>query len=211
MEAAADIKDRCGDFEAVFAGKDYLDPIKYSEIEAGSDVYDIQCTPTSILPSTPAGKLDFVEALEARGYIDKTQATKMLDYPDLKRDLDLETSAYDLISERLSDIMRGKRYIPPTPEMDLQLALKMSLQAILLSENRNVPPERIEKLREWRATVESYMPPPAPPAPPMGGPPMPPGMPPTGPGLPAPVFPEQVPMPPQEAVMAPPGMASQAA
>ena len=195
MEAAADLYEEVGDFEVIYPGKEFLDPIKYSEIAAGDDVYDIQCYPTSILPATPAGKLDFVEALEARGYIDKTQATKLLEFPDLRREMDLDLASVDVIDFRLSQIMLGKEYIPPTPEMDLMLALKRSLNAILLSENRNVPEERIELLRKWRDTVQEYLNQAAPPAPP--GPPGA-GGPPTGPGFPAPAE-----MPPNVPVVGP--------
>ncbi len=181
LEAAQDIYETKGDFEVIHAGKEHLMPIKYSEIAAATGTYEITVHPTSIMPSTPAGKLAMVESLEAKGYIDKEQAMKLLDFPDLKRELDLEMSWTDLIEDRIHNILADGKYVGPHPDMPLELALTKTLKALALAENRDVDEERVDLLRKFRTAIVDLKKRAAQQA----AAPVP-GVPPTGPGLPSP-------------------------
>ncbi len=179
MEAAEDIDANTkGGMEVMFTGKSYLQPIKYDDIRDPSGIYEIQVYPTSILPSTPAGKLSMVEALEARGYIDPDQAKKLLDFPDLKSEMDFDMAQRELIDDRIQKILDDGEYIAPHPDMDLQMGLERTLKALVHAENRGVPEAILDQLRKFRTALQDLLnkpnkPDPNQPPPAGGGMPMP--------------------------------------
>ncbi|NIN93987.1 MAG: hypothetical protein GTN93_02720, partial [Anaerolineae bacterium] len=57
------------------------------------DQYEMQVYPTSLLPTTPAGKLATVTEMLDKGLIPKEHALKLLSFPDVEAVVTLETAA----------------------------------------------------------------------------------------------------------------------
>lgn len=184
MEACEDVKDFWGDFEIVFAGRRAVEAIKFSDIVGDDDYYDLQCFSTSGLASSPAARLEEVEAYIQAGYYTREEGRVLMQLPDTGSAEAGPQRAYELVMDRIQRIVDDNDYLGPTPSMPLQLALQKSSEALMLAElmeqnpdeDRRIPPENVESLRLWRDTVVSLLqkeePPPPPPVDPMaaGGP-----------------------------------------
>jgi len=150
LDAAGDIYEDDGDFTETYPGKAWLEQIGYSDVLLeNEDDAQIQIFPTSILPETPAGKLAMVESLEARGYIDRAQSLKLLDFPDIDSEMSLELAPVELIDERIQRIVDEGVYLGPTPRMDLELALRRSVLAYQRAELRGIPDDRLDLLNQF--------------------------------------------------------------
>jgi hypothetical protein len=177
LEAADDIADETGDFELMYQDRKYMRGVKYSDIGKLTGPYEVQVFPTSIMPSTAAGRLGMVERFEAQGYIKKSQAIELLEFPDLKSETDFETAWDQLIDKRIHAMVSQNRYLAPHPDMPLDAAIERTLKALAHYEVEEVPDERLDHLRQFRAAAMDLLkskmtPPPAPVAPGPPGMPM---------------------------------------
>jgi hypothetical protein len=134
---------------ATYVSERDLERIAFEEIQGDSDEYVVQVFPTSALPNDPAGRFAYIEQLRAGQYIDQAQAKKLLDFPDVDAELDLDMAPIDLIDERLDRILSKGEYLGPHPRMDLELALKRSTLAYQRAELNGTPPERLELLGQF--------------------------------------------------------------
>ena len=183
------------------SGKRALRELNFTEVKMDRDAYELQVWPTSILPKTPAGRMQTVDDWEARGFIDKTEARMLLDFPDLDKSGNVSQSSFNAIQESLDRILDDGKYSPPDPFMSFDMAIALGLQAYLDAKVDGADPNTLKMLRRWvvdaRALKKKAMPPPPPPAAPPGAPPMgmPGGLPPGG-GPPMGAPPPGAPMPP---------------
>jgi hypothetical protein len=90
-----------------------------------------------------------VESLEARGYIDRAQSLKLLDFPDIDAEMSLELAPMELIDERIQKIIDGDEYLAPHPRMDLDMALKRSMLAYQRGEQRGLPEDKLDRLGQF--------------------------------------------------------------
>ena len=199
LEACEDIYDEEGDFEVLYPDRKFLRPMMYSEVRAKPGSYEIQCYPTSILPSTPAGKFTMLEAWQQSGFISPDEAKRLADIPDLKREMDIDQAPVDFIDGELSRIVEGEKVgtegpvFPPEPDQPIDLIIKRTVNWIYWARTQGAPDEILSELRVYRdaalaiqqdqskqaataaANAAAAMPPPG--MPPNGAPPMPQGAP----------------------------------
>jgi hypothetical protein len=186
----ADEKGNAKGYSVRMPDKKMVEAIDWLDIDLEEDKYVIQVFPVSSLPSTPAARQETVSEWEAKGWVDKAEARRLLDFPDLEQSSNLAVAALDDIDRTVDHILSGKGYLPPDPHQDLNLGIQRCMSAYLRGRVEEYPPERLELLQNWILQAKAMLgPPPAPPAPPMsaGGPPaLPPGdpaAPPTAPPL----------------------------
>jgi hypothetical protein len=171
-------------FSLLVKGKKFLEKIAWADIDLQDDQYIMQIFPTSSLSQTPAGRLQDVQELIQAGFIDRANAMRLLDYPDLQEYMSLANAAIEDIENQIEAMIeRGENAIPE-PYMNLQLGIQMVQSAYLRAKNEMVPEDRLELLRNWINEANRLLTPPAPPVmapnvPPPGGaaPGMPPGTP----------------------------------
>ncbi len=176
------------DFSVNVKGDKFLKTIKWTDVDLDEDAYMLQVFPTSILPSTPSGKLDMVQVLIDGGYLTKESAFKLLNFPDLEDVVNLQRSAMDDIEETINKIVEDGEYSPPDEFQNLQLGITMFQQSYLKYRHEGLPEERLEMLRQWATDAAEMLAPPAPPE---------------GEGAPPPMPGEALP-PQLDAMMAPP-------
>lgn len=149
IDLARDIAEDTGNYNVKVPGKDFLESIEWKDINLENDKFIMQVFPTSSLSSTPAGKLQDVQDLLAAGFVNREQAIKLLDFPDLNSITDLQTAALDNI-EKMIDLMIDKgQYNPPEPFQNLALGLQTMQEAYLFHKTKGAPDSRLELLRRW--------------------------------------------------------------
>lgn len=178
-----------------------LETTDFKDIELAQEDYILQAYPVSLLPSTPAGRLQAVSELIQNGVINQREhIVRLLDFPDLES----VTSLYDVLERdvewRIQEIIDNGVYHAPEPVMDLAFAKERMTIAYLEAQQDDLDLDKINMMiqfiEECDALTQSAapegggeapampgMPPPGPPAAaPMpeipGGPPMPGGGPP---------------------------------
>lgn len=193
------------DLEVLVRGKrGGLDRVLWKDVDLDADRFRLKVFEVSQLPTTPAARLERLDAWHDRGIIKDDKYLELANIPDTEEERALETAGIDLVRSTVDAIKsRGKfddsMLLPP--EINAQMAIETIRDEIVRAVLEQVPPERVELLRSLMASVTNQMarqaalpPPGAPPGPPPGQ-----GAPPPGPGGPPP--PQGPPGPPQ----APPG------
>ena len=109
--------------------------------------YELQAFPISLLPSTPAGRIQTVQELINMGVIDsKEQITKLLDYPDLGSVTHWMETAENDVEWRISKILDESEYIAPDPLMNLELAKSRMQLAYLEARQQGVEQEKLDMM-----------------------------------------------------------------
>ena len=105
--------------------------------------------PVSLLPSTPAGKLQKTQELIQAGFIDKEQALSLLDFPDLDAVQSLATASLKLTEKQLYQISSEGKYTSPEPQQDLQLCISLAHQTYLKEKLDGLPEDRLELILRY--------------------------------------------------------------
>lgn len=155
-------------------GRKFMEQIQWKDIDLEDDQYIMQIFPTSFLSQTPSGRLSDVQELIQAGFIDKANAMRLLDYPDLQEYMSLANAGIEDIENQIEAMVEREEAQLPEPFMNLQLGLQMMQSAYLRAKNDQVPEERLELLRNWMNEANRLLTPPEPPAqPPPVSPPTP--------------------------------------
>ena len=157
LEACEDIYDEEGDFEVLYPDRKFLKPMMYSDVRAKPGTYEIQCYPTSILPSTPAGRFTMLEAWEQRGWVTPAESKRLADIPDLKREMDVDQAPEDFIDGELSRIVFDGEKVstdgpvyPPEPDQPVDIIIQRTVKWLYWAKTQNAPEEILEQLRLYR-------------------------------------------------------------
>lgn len=143
----------------------FIKQIKWKDVNLSEDKYCMRLFPTSLLPSTPAGKLSTTQELYEAGFISKEDAVSLLSFPDLESVTNLATSSRDNVERMIELMLVEGKYQVPEPYMDLQLALKITQQAYLSARNDGVEEDKLELLRVFMDDISNLLVPPQAPAP----------------------------------------------
>lgn len=157
IDMARDIAEESGSFKIKAKGKEFLDTIDWKDIDLDNDKFVMQVFPTSSLSSTPAGKLEDVQELLAAGFVNREQAIKLLDFPDLNAITDLQTAALDNIERLIDEMIDKGKYRAPEPFQNLALGLQTMQEAYLYHQNQGAPEPRLELLRRWMGDADALL------------------------------------------------------
>lgn len=131
--------------------------IKWKEVDLKKDQYDMRVFPTSLLPTTPAGKLQTIQELTQAGFIDREMALSLLDFPDLDAYTSAATAAIDLTNKLIEKMIEKGEYEPPEAYEFIPLMKQMVQKAYLKAKLNSVPEERLELLRTFMSECQSLM------------------------------------------------------
>lgn len=171
-------------YEVVYRGKSRVERIVWADVKLDDGSYELQVWPTSILPSTPQGKIEAVGEMVNTGLAEmigmsKEQIVKLLDFPDIEAAFGVATASFDLIEQTLEAMLDNGEYTPPEPFYNLDLCVSTAVRHYQKWRLDKVPEDRMELLRQWisecKALLDLAKPAPAPP--PMPGEPPPDAMP----------------------------------
>lgn len=130
-------------------GGKFLKQIEWKDVDLGEDEYVMEVFPTSFLRSTPSGKLEDINDLIKLGVIDNSRAASLLDFPDLKKYISLETASYEVAQMMIDEMLETGEYQAPEPYMDLAGTLKMAQNAYLQSKIDGAPEENRQLLQNF--------------------------------------------------------------
>jgi hypothetical protein len=145
--------DPATDYQVRYAGKQYYQAIKWSEVNLEKDAYVLQLWPTNLLPSSPAGKLATAEELMATGMVDKQTAQALLDFPDVEKSTNLAATTIDMVDYVVEKVMDGNPPPPPTMAMDLPTSIRRLGYHVLQAQMDQAPEDVQASLRAYMEAV----------------------------------------------------------
>ena len=129
--------------------KKWVDELKWSDINIDESAYVMQVFPTSLLPSTPAGRTATVQEWLRSGLVDKVTAMHLLELPDLEQVMTLEVASYNIVLDQMEMILEEGEFVHPEPYQDLLLAMKLSQTTYLQAKMDKAPGDRLEMIRRY--------------------------------------------------------------
>lgn len=154
IDMSADLYEQGIDISTKLPKDGFTSTIKWSDVNLDRDKFVMKVFPTNILPSTPAARIQKVQELIQAGWIDKTSAMDLLDFPDLKAFESLETSNNKLIEKTIYEMLKTGHYLPPEPQMQLDVAMSMAHKHYLLGRVNDVSEDKLELLLRFMDDVE---------------------------------------------------------
>lgn len=123
--------------------------INWADAEMDAKDYSVQVFPASALPIQPAGRMATVEGWMAAGLIDRDQAMRLLDFPDLDEFQATELAPHEIILDAVERMIDEGAYVPPEPVQDLQLTAKLTINAYQRHMIDGAPEDRTELLLRY--------------------------------------------------------------
>jgi hypothetical protein len=173
----------------MYLGKNTYEEIDIADIDLTKESFVLQKFPTSALSTSPDRRMEQVQDLANAGWITPADAKRMLDFPDLETSQELDSAPYDIVMESLDLMLEEGEYHAPIPQMDLKLALGLSVNYYLRARVKfkdSVDPKNLGLILQFMSEVSAMLNPPAPPPQPGAAAPQ---LPPPGPGGPPPGMP----------------------
>lgn len=166
-------------------GTALLETIDWKDVDLEEDQYVIQLYPTSLLPTTPQGRIDRVNELVAAGIWSPKRAEAALDDLDIESATSGQRASERNIEEMCEEMLVDGKYTAPDPTMDLSACIRIASQ--YLDEGRTSGAEErnldlLYRFLDDAATLQASLKQPPPAAP--GAPPAPGGPAPAGAGAP---------------------------
>ena len=123
--------------------------VKWSAVHMAENKYRLTCWPTSLLPSTPAGKMAMVSEWIASGFISRPTAQQLaLDLPDTHAAARIELADMDMVMYDVERILDGYESYPE-PYQDLALAADIARRSYLSQRCQDAPEDVLERLRQY--------------------------------------------------------------
>lgn len=154
-------------------GTKLLEEIAWKDVSLKEDQYVMRSFPVSLLPTTPAGRLQKIQEMLEAQLIDRDMAMSLMDFPDLEGAVNIHTSALEDAKKMVEDIVDKGRYETPEPEQNPRLIIKLAQSAYLKGRTDGVEPKRLELLQRLMAEAKEMEADLAPPAPAPGAAPAP--------------------------------------
>lgn len=136
--------------------------IDFKSIDLDQDDYVMQCFPTSLLPKTPAGRLEYVQEMLMSQLITPEEGLSLLDFPDTEKITSLKVSELDDAMATIDYMLTKDKYLPPEPFQNLTLGVEMMKKSYLKYKNRGCPDEKLDLLVRWINDALVMLTPPAP-------------------------------------------------
>jgi hypothetical protein len=121
-----------GDFTVLSAGRGAGERIQWMrDVNVPEDSYVVQAWAVSLMPKTPAAKMQRVLEYGANGYFNKAQVLKYTGLPDTTEEEALMLSAQDVCDAQIGHMLEcecpgakdGAGFLPPTEHQDCDYAL----------------------------------------------------------------------------------------
>lgn len=172
IDITKDIYKHKKDLSVKTVNRKFIETINWGDVNIEESSYVMRVFPTSLLSSTPSGKLSDVTNLVQAGFIEREQAMDLLDFPDVEAYTSLATASIENIKKCITDIIDKGIYNTPEPYMDIERAISMTQQAYLKARTNGVDDDKLEMLRRFISDCDAIRQANTPPAPamPMGQP-----------------------------------------
>ena len=158
QDIAREIVKESGSFPVKGFKRRALEEIDFKDIDMAEKDYVLQAYPVSLLPSTPAGRLQAVTELVQNGVITRREhIIRLLDFPDLES----VTSLYDALERdvewRISEILEESKYHAPETMMDLVYAKERMTIAYLEAEQDGLELDKLNMMLQFIDECDALM------------------------------------------------------
>lgn len=125
--------------------------IKWTDVNLERDAYILQCFPTSLLPQTPAGRIQGIQDLVQLGALPQDSILEMLGAPDLEEITDIATSARRATRARVAAMLDDGDWAAPDPRMIGVMPWVINyVNAVYFEEQeKGAPEDRLDLLRDY--------------------------------------------------------------
>lgn len=145
------------DIKVSAESKRFLEQIQWSDIDMDNDQYIMQMFPTSMLPHTPAGRLQWIQELINEQFIPREYGLKLLDIPDIDAYTSIANAPLDNLLDTLDDIIYKGKYQAPEPYQDLVQGIKLFQAMYLKCQRMKLSEVRLEMIRDWVNNAEALL------------------------------------------------------
>ena len=136
----------------------FIETIKWSEANLEADEFVTKVYLSSLLPLSPASRLQKIEEFVKAGWMDRETALSQFDHPDIEAWESVETADKELAESMIYDILYHGKYRAPEPEMDLEKAVNAGRKAYLQALQADARDDRLELLLRWIDAAASLLP-----------------------------------------------------
>lgn len=157
---AADEAEEAGEREYIATeGRSEAMTLRWRDVAIDRDAYVITAHPTSMLARDFASRKQQVEEMVQAGLIEVDSARRLLELPDLDRELDLANAPRNVVEKTIDAMLRDGVYIAPDPRHDLEYAVRLATQTIALEELNGASPDDIglELLRQYAEAAREML------------------------------------------------------
>lgn len=154
MDIAELILQECEDMEKAgikmeFLSNDQKGCEKISFKDVKLDSYHIQVYPTSMLPKTPAGRLEYVQEMLGAGLLTPEEGLSLLEFPDTAKVAMFKNAKFNDILATIDMMLDSGDYIPPEQYQDLVNGITYMQSAYLYYKKEKCPEEKLDLLLRW--------------------------------------------------------------
>jgi hypothetical protein len=167
-DVAKDIAERDGKYQTIYPNRDGTKEIDLPGMNFLKDPFVIQCFTESMLPKTPAGRIQWVSEQVQAGMLSIKEGRRLMRFPDTEQNEKLDNASEERIFQILDKIVEKGKYTPPDEFMDLQLATELVVKYINLYMSANLEEKKADLLRDFFKQTQALVMASQPPPPPMG-------------------------------------------
>jgi hypothetical protein len=149
LQEAAELAERNKNVSFLAADSKGCETISFKDINMEEDKYVIQVYPTSMLPKTPAGRLEYVQEMLGAGLLSPEEGLSLLEFPDVEKVARFKNAAFDDILATIDHMLEKDEYLPPEPYQKLEVGVQYMQSAYLYYKNRGCPQEKLDLLLNW--------------------------------------------------------------
>lgn len=143
--------------EVATENRQFLETIKWSDVDPKDDIYVTKIYVSSLLPLQPSARLQKIEEQVRAGWMDRITGMQLMDHPDTEAWETLELADRQFVEYALSSILESGKYIAPEPEIKPEAAVNLARKVYLQARRAEAPPERLELLLRWIEAASSLV------------------------------------------------------
>lgn len=155
IDQAKDLYQEDENLSVMVKGDEFLETIKWKDIDLEEDKYLMTLFPTSALSNSPSGRLAEVQELLQAGFISKEDGLKLLDFPDLKSFYDIANASAKNIDKIIELMVEDSKYTNPEPYQNLEYGIARVQEAYLHYKNMDLEDSKLELLRRWMEDADA--------------------------------------------------------
>lgn len=152
----------------------YLAEVDFGKVDIlEENIYELQITPTSLIPTTPSGKIAFAEEMTNLGWCDPEELVEIIEMPDTERLIQRKLATRKLVEDMFDEMAETHEFQPPEPFMHWPVAIRVAVETYLVWRRDKADDDLLDLVSRWVVLARMQMkkeaaedaPPPPPPPP----------------------------------------------
>lgn len=136
---------------------EYMRKFDLSKMDIERDKYAIEIQPSSQLPNTLAGRIDFAQEMAKTGAFSPDELMDVMQSPDTKDLVHRRNATKRYVEAAFDAIWEREEFQPPEGEMDLKVALPIALNLYVEARELKAPEEVIDEMVRWLAICKAQI------------------------------------------------------